>query len=316
MELEARHLRYFIAVAEEGTFTRAAARLGLSQPALSAVIGRLERAHGAQLFVRSSRGVRLTPGGRELLAHARAVVDAVRVAEEVLTRDGWRHTLRVAAQSATLVRALLREPRAHPEWQVELTLVDCDESIEALHRGDLDVVHGYDTVLAPLRIPSGLRQLTLLYEPVAVTMPHEHPLAGREQVGLAELADSVWVSTPVGTRKHDFLLAACRQAGFTPDVRFTATDSFCITEAIVGGGAVSLSCPINVSDPSYCSALLTDRLARRMFLAHRPGSVSAAQLDWLASLTRTWYTDAAIERNPLYARQLIAAPPCAETLTG
>jgi DNA-binding transcriptional LysR family regulator len=193
MNLELRQLRYFLAVAEELHFTRAADRLHMAQPALSARIRELERAVGVPLFRRTTRRVELAPAGEALLPHARAAVGAAERAGEALdrARDGAAGRLRVGlivgTQTELVSRVLSTFGERCPEVGVDLAEHDFSDPSAGLRTGSVDVA----IVCAPID-PTGLA-----FEPlervrrVAVLSEH-HPLAGRDAIALAELFDDPW----------------------------------------------------------------------------------------------------------------------------
>ncbi|WP_200423765.1 LysR family transcriptional regulator [Streptomyces sp. NE5-10] len=187
-DIEPRLLRAFTAVAEELHFTRAAGRLFVAQQALSRDVRRLEREVGAQLFVRTTRQVALTPDGERLLPYARRVLDA----HDAL-RDAFRPELRpllVDLNTPGLVqdRVLRRARELAPEQELmarfESGLTGAAREILA---GRLDVSFGRYGGLAPA-LRARLDALLVRYEPMAVILPEDHPLAGLPEVPLGRLA--------------------------------------------------------------------------------------------------------------------------------
>ncbi|MGW5369978.1 LysR family transcriptional regulator [Streptomyces sp. NPDC004009] len=186
--IEPRLLRAFVAVAEELHFTRAAARLYVAQQALSRDVRRLERELGAELFVRTTRQVTLTPDGERLLPHARRVLAAQ---DDLLAAFGQARPLLVDLNSAGLVtgRQVLHRAR---ELAPECELMARYESgltgaAAELLAGRLDVSFGRFAGLDPA-LRSGLAQQPVRYEPMAVVLPDDHPLAALPEVPLAALA--------------------------------------------------------------------------------------------------------------------------------
>ncbi|MGW5328832.1 LysR family transcriptional regulator [Streptomyces sp. NPDC004014] len=186
--IEPRLLRAFVAVAEELHFTRAAARLYVAQQALSRDVRRLERELGAELFVRTTRQVTLTPDGERLLPHARRVLAAQ---DDLLAVFGQARPLLVDLNSAGLVtgrRVLHRARELAPECELmaryESGLTGAAAELLA---GRLDVSFGRFAGLDPA-LRSGLAQQPVRYEPMAVVLPDDHPLAALPEVPLAALA--------------------------------------------------------------------------------------------------------------------------------
>ncbi|BBA97130.1 putative LysR family transcriptional regulator [Actinacidiphila reveromycinica] len=182
-ELETRQLRYFVAVAEEEHFGRAAERLGMAQPPLSRAIGALERQLGVQLFVRTTRRVALTRAGRVLLDHARVALEAVALAESRARHAGaGEPTLRLALkadQDAGLLPGILA---AYKDTPVELLLGAYGEQATALRDGRADVALIVDTV-----DDSRLDSEVLVTGPRVVALAASDPLASRPSLRLPDL---------------------------------------------------------------------------------------------------------------------------------
>ncbi|WP_112269755.1 LysR family transcriptional regulator [Lentzea terrae] len=187
-DLETRELRYFVAVAEELHFGRAAARLGIAQPPLSRAIRQLERRLGVQLLDRDRRGAALTEAGRVLLGEARVALDAVAAAERRTRRAGERSLVLVTKAGAShellrrLLDALASEPGAPP---VEVLLCEVGEQAHRLRDGQADVAimhRPYDDL-------AGFDTADLCVEGQVAILPAAHPLAAREQLTLADVSD-------------------------------------------------------------------------------------------------------------------------------
>ncbi|MGC4000925.1 MAG: LysR substrate-binding domain-containing protein [Anaeromyxobacter sp.] len=220
MDLELRHLRYFLAVAEELHFRRAAERLRMSQPPLSQQIKQLEAQLGFELFARTRRRVALTAAGRAFAPGARAVLDrleqAAREARRVAQGESGALAVGfVASATYALVPRLYRIFRQrHPG--VELTLVELStaEQLEALASGRIQVGIGRPPVT------EDVTATLLAEEPILAALPHGHPLARRRTVPLASLAAEPFVFYPRRPRPNwlDVLQAEPRAAGFRPPV--------------------------------------------------------------------------------------------------
>ncbi len=198
-EVELREFRYFIAVAEELSFTRAAARLGMAQPPLSAAIGKLERKLGVRLLERTSRRVALTPAGAVLLEQGRSAVEAAGAAIERTRRAGTRPgRLTVAVKPGTgtdLVRKIMRRCAKDPRMpRLHIVFGHPGGPAAAVRGGAADV--------AILRAPfdrRGLDAELLLTEPRVAVLPADHRLAGRAELYRADLAGEPmprWAGTP------------------------------------------------------------------------------------------------------------------------
>ncbi|MGW5644384.1 LysR family transcriptional regulator [Saccharopolyspora sp. NPDC003752] len=207
---ELRVLRYFVAVAEELHFGRAAARLHISQPSLSVQIRKLEHSLGARLLERTSRYVELTPAGLVLLDEARRLlVSAERLA--FATREaanGNRGSLIVGFQAnaaAELTPKILAAFQArYPRVQVEMRSHDFSDPYVGLGEGSVDVAF----VRPPVLMQSWLSVETLFVEPRVLVASSESPLAEREKVTIADVADEPFVGRRAPEYWRDFWLAA------------------------------------------------------------------------------------------------------------
>lgn len=217
--MELRHLRYFVAVAEELHFGRAARRLNISQPPLSLQIRQLEEEIGVALFSRKRR-VELTAAGREFLRHVRGalqqVQQGVRSAQRV--ERGERGELNVgfiSSMASTYMPWLLRVFRErYPDVELVLNEGDTLTQIRDLLVGRLSV----GIVRGPVNTP-GLVGTTILTEPLVVALPADHPRAAAKRVAVGELVNDGFVMVPrqIGAL-HQETLRLCQRAGFTPRV--------------------------------------------------------------------------------------------------
>jgi DNA-binding transcriptional LysR family regulator len=194
--MELRHLRYFIAVAEEHGFGRAARRLRVAQPALSKQIRDLETEIGVALFQRLSKGVRLTPGGEVFLVEARGILERTARAVDCAraAADDGASTLRFSHGElivyAPAIGELLTAFRAaHPEVQVQVTSQTDAETHEALAEGQVDV----GCVFVAEWPPEGLDGSRLLdCASTGALLPLDHRLAGKAEISLADLESLTW----------------------------------------------------------------------------------------------------------------------------
>jgi LysR family transcriptional regulator, benzoate and cis,cis-muconate-responsive activator of ben and cat genes len=241
--IELRHLRYFVAVAEELHFGRAAERLHVTQPGLSQQIQALERALGVALFARTSRRVELTPAGAVLLAEGRRALGQTERALERARRAGRGELGRLtvaAIGSATydVVPAVLREHRRrYPDVELVLREMSTGAQVNALRAGEVDV--GF------LRLPADTHDLTaatVREERMLLMLPASHPLAGRAEVPLAALAGEPLIVFPAAPRPSwaDTVIAACRQAGFDPRVAQEAMESATVVSFVAAEVGVAL----------------------------------------------------------------------------
>lgn len=223
--IELRHLRYFVAVAEEGHVTRAAERLGMQQPPLSQQIRALERLVGEQLFRRTARGVELTDAGEVLLTDARAMLGQLDRAVETARRAarGEHGKLTVGFTSTAPFNSLvpLSIRRFHEECpQVSLTVEEClsDELVDRLTSDRIDVAFIRTSPVGS----EGLTVTELAKEPMVVALPEGHSACrtkADQGLRFADLAGDVFIlAGPPGTGLHDGIIAACQTAGFNPRV--------------------------------------------------------------------------------------------------
>ena len=200
--VELRQLEYFLAVADNLSFTRAAKRLHVVQSGVSATIKALERELGADLFVRGPAGVALTPAGRELAPRARATIDAARAAKDAVaaTRGAIRGTVTLGTLTSINVidlPTLLADLYArHPGVLVQLRSARAGSAglLRQLRDGDLDVA----LVVLPDGPPADLHTRLVAAFQLLLVVPVSHPLAGRESVPMAELAGMSFVDGPPG----------------------------------------------------------------------------------------------------------------------
>ncbi len=220
--MELRHLRYFLALAEELHFGRAARQLSISQPPLSVAIRQLEAAVGAPLFERNSKAVRLTAAGQTLQASAGTLL---RDAEEALLEarrvaQGSAGRLRIGFVGAMLYRglpqALTRFQAAHPAVRVTLTELNSGQQVTELLQDRLDLGFTHTR-----RVPEELCCRLLVSEPFVACLPSGHRLARRRTVPLAELRNESFVlfSRAASPDYHERILYICAEAGFLPEVR-------------------------------------------------------------------------------------------------
>ncbi|SRR6266545_1124959 len=228
--LNLERLRLLHAIGTYGSVTAAADVLHVTTSAVSQQMAKLEREVGQPLLERNGRGVRLTSAADLLVGHAGRILALVKAAEADLEahRDLVYGHLSLAA-FATAARGLL--PQAlqtlrthHPELAVELTEMEPDEALTLISRGTLDVAVVQDWTNAPLTIPDGLHRAPLLDDVVDVALPADHPLAGRHELNLEDLAAEPWISWTHGSVCTDWLLHMLRTKGHEPHIAHTAAE--------------------------------------------------------------------------------------------
>jgi DNA-binding transcriptional LysR family regulator len=215
---ELKHLRYFIAVAEELNFSAAARREYVSQQALSRIIQQLEAELGVVLFERTTRSVSLTPAGDAMLAAARrsaAAADEAFEAARRAQRGEVTRPLRIELGSGVLETAAQisrRVRRDHPEIALRHTAMGTTKGIDALRDGRLDAVLGLASETPPI-----VRAELIRLESLRIAISAEHPLAARETIALAELDrhELLLPSEESGREWNQFVAIACARAGIT-----------------------------------------------------------------------------------------------------
>ncbi|MGW0531370.1 LysR family transcriptional regulator [Streptomyces sp. NPDC003032] len=246
--MELRQLKYFVAVVEEANFTRAAARLHLAQPGVSAQIRQLERELGHRLLDRSGRTVTPTEVGRAVLPYARAALAAVEGARR--TADEFTGLLRgqvmiglvsgAATHEFDVVSVLADFHDAHPQVEIALTEDASDRMLAALRRGELDIALLGLTTQEP---PPDVALDIVVDEPLVAAVAPDDPLLrpeGRAGVPLAELAGRPLITLPRGTGLRGVLDGACAEAGFRPRIAFEAASPDVLTRLAARGLGVAV----------------------------------------------------------------------------
>jgi DNA-binding transcriptional LysR family regulator len=238
-DIDLRQLRYFVAVAEELHFGRAAAKLGMAQPPLTQQIQKLEKALGCPVFLRQPRKTTLTEAGETLLEDARRILRECEEATERARRAGRGETGQLTVGTPPSVM-LTRLPAAIRKYRerfpaIRFTLRELATSAiaEGLKAGSVD--------LGLLReVPEGE---VVLREPVVAVLPVGHALAAREGLKLRQLAEEPFVLFPrrLGEAFYDRLVSFCVQAGFTPRVVQEATQWQSVVTFVETGLGVSLA---------------------------------------------------------------------------
>lgn len=290
--MELRHLRYFVALAEELHFSRAARRLGISQPPLSQQIRALELSLEAPLFERTNRRVELTEAGRALLVEARATLDQAERAAAIVGRAqrGEVGELKIGfAPSAPLIApftaAILAFRKSAPGVRLVLDEQVTTQQIDALLERRLHI--GFIRSPGVPDLPDAIAAVELHREPLAVFMRADHPLARRRTVPLKALADEPFIFFPRthGTSLYDQVLALCRKAGFTPRIDQEARGNATILGLVAVGLGISIL-PISLRGIAVantaCRPLSPSGTPTSMWLIHRRHDQSPASAAFVA----------------------------------
>ncbi len=274
--MELRQLAYFVAVVEEANFTRAAARVHVAQPGVSAQIRRLERELGQDLLDRSGRTVRVTAAGAAVLPYARGALTAIASARQAVDElTGLLHghltigTLAsISSAEVDLAGLLARFHHDHPGVEVTLSVATSDDLIQALRTGRLDLAF----VALGTGPPAGIGAHVLASEPLVAVVSRHDPPATTTTITVAALAGRKLISLPRGTGLRSALDDACAAAGFTPHIAFEAGDPRVLAELAAHGLGVAIV-PRSVADARreqlHTLAITEPALQGRIALAWR-----------------------------------------------
>jgi LysR family hca operon transcriptional activator len=264
--MELRHLRYFIAVAEEGSFlTAAQRRLNTSQPSLSRQIRDLESEVGVQLLERQARGVALTDAGRVFLDHARLALSQVEAAT-----DGARRTAQPQKPALSMgfmvglevmwlphLLRILREEE--PEIEVTLTSQSSPELALALTRGKLDIAF-----LRPEKQTAGVTLKLLAKEPLIVVLPADHRLASRKRIRPQDLVREIYVSSArTSPVLHAVIQDYASKVGIVLKAKYEGENISSAMSLVASTGGVTLV-------PLYAQNMLAPNVVARALEGHPP----------------------------------------------
>jgi DNA-binding transcriptional LysR family regulator len=302
MTMELRHLRYFIAVAEEGHLTRAAERIGIQQPPLSQQIRALERELDARLFHRKPRGMELTDAGRVFLGGARAILANLELASETARRAarGEQGRICVGVTSAAAFHPLV--PRIVRAFRATFPLVSFaleedlpSRLVERTRDGQVDAVF----IRTPIPDQDGLTVLTLRNEPMLVALPSGHRLAQTTTSGpalpLQALSGESFIflrrTQGVLEMQSNAVVAACQAAGFSPRISQIATHSLSRLNLIAAGlgiGIVAASMQrMSIEGITFRRLKGIPHLKVPLDVCTRRGDTSAVVVQFLKSARRT-----------------------------
>jgi molybdate transport repressor ModE-like protein len=295
-----RGVRVLLAVADSGSFSAAAAELGLTQSAVSQHVATLERAVGLLLVERGTRPAGLTEAGHVLAQHARAIVARLDSAEQQLAEIAGLRAGRLRFGSfptalATFVPAALRRfRRGHP--QISLTVVDdhLQRLLPRLAERELDVALVYEHAALPEYTAPDVDRVTLFEDPYQLVVARGHRLAGAATgIRLADLAGETWVGGTVTSSWFRIVRSACHDAGFDPAVSISSDDSVAVQAfvsaglgvAVIPGLAVRRPLPGVVVRPLDRNGPVRTISAVRRRDAYRPPA-GAVMIDILEAVTR------------------------------
>jgi DNA-binding transcriptional LysR family regulator len=294
--MELRHLRYFVTVVEEASFTKAAARLHVAQPGVSAQIRQLERELGQELLDRSGRSFRLTHAGAAVLPFARDALAAADGARQVVEELSGLLRGRVALGMVTACGAvdvpnlLALFHRAHPDVEIGLSEANSDELLTRVLAGDLDLA--WVGIAGPT--PPGIDAQVVTDESLVAAVPLHDPISTRSSIRLTDLRNRSLISLPVGTGLRASLDSACTTAGFSPTIAFEANSPVMLAQlAAQGLGTAILPTSVASAMRAQVHALTirSPNMRSRIEIAWRSEGHRSAAADALIRLARNYLSD-------------------------
>jgi DNA-binding transcriptional LysR family regulator len=293
--VELRHLRYFLAVAEERNVTRAAEKLGIGQPPLSQQMHALERELGVQLFRRTGHGIVLTEAGEAFLSDAKRIIEDAQHAVQKAQRTGRGETGHLSigftgsAAFNPLVTKLIRAFRqSFPSVQLTLTEGNTAQLLALLDEERLDVAF----VRPGGQPPTGVEFYPLAEEPMKIVLPATHRLAGKRKLPLTALAEEPFVLMPreASPSLYDQIMGACRKAGFEPVLGQLAPQLSSVVNLVAAEFGVSVVpqavCQIRVEGVVYID-LQGSPFNIRLAAAFRKNDANAKTANFLAIARQT-----------------------------
>ncbi|SDJ36340.1 DNA-binding transcriptional regulator, LysR family [Actinokineospora alba] len=305
-ELEIRHLRAICAIADEGSVSRAAIRLGVTQPALTAQLRSIERLIGGELFRRSPNGSVPTELGRSVVRSARIVLEdmsALLATARSHVRQPGKTPLVIASTPLLFTSALIGELRA---WFAAELRTEIDSSAPAL----LDLVVAKQADLAIFEKFEGMEHRTLtdvevrtiVEEPQFVALSADSPLAEQDEIDLVDLADLDWVVPPPDQDSMRLRFrSTCESLGFTPRITHHVTEGR-TAMALAAAGAVCLAQPASLGGPGFVIRPLRGSvLSVPVVVVIRLDGMFAARRQEVYACVAHAYRSI-VERNPTYAK--------------
>ena len=290
MELDARHLRLIQAVHERGSLAKAALALGISQPAVSRQLMRLESAFGSRLFEREGGGVVPTVTGQLLLRRISSVLplmdDLVDDLNRLAADAKSAGRIRVGAVLDPVIARLAQlVGRSHPGMAVAVVNDESAERLLALladHRLELALVKDHPNV--PLPVPDETAVAVLVDQPLVALVPREHRLAEAEAIELADLRDEPWVLPPATSSPlHGYVRDVCGRHGFAPDVVHLA-ETAAAAGMVVRSGAIGIAGPLDRQPDGVVGLPLRgEPLRYRLLMVWNPEATLAATVEPLVT---------------------------------
>jgi DNA-binding transcriptional LysR family regulator len=291
--LDVRRMRVLREVAVQGSFSAAAESLSFTQSAVSQQIAALEREAGTVLVQRGARGVRLTEAGEALVRHAEAILcrldDAEAELEAIAGLKGGR--LRMAtieSAGATLMPLAIAQFRErHPAIELTMVMGEPEQTEPQLKSGELDLVVGFGSRLAE---DDGIERRFLIEDPMFLVLPADHPLGGKRNLRLADLADEAWIGGAPDCECNRLIYSACTRAGYAPRMAFETDDYAAMQGFVAAGVGVSLIAELGLTtirDDILVRDLGRDTPVRNIYAAAAGGyrtPATTAMLEVLADV--------------------------------
>lgn len=274
--IEVKHLRLIAAIQKHGTLSGAARELGLSQPAITQQMQRLERDLETPLVTKQSRGVTLTSAGQVLLRHSTTVLPTLSRAEsEIAAIAGLRGgEIRISAfasgAAALLPRSLARMAKEYPGISFRLGEAETEDSLELLRRGDCEIalVYEYHSEGMTMRRPDVQHDpdeiwQTAMEEHIWLALPKSHPLSGHDEVDVGELSGARWISGCPSCQGN--LVDVCSVAGFRPDITYETDDYIALQGLAAAGLGVALLPELMLMATRHDADLVLKPLAQKRY---------------------------------------------------
>ena len=304
--MELRQLRYLVALADEQSFTRAAEREHIAQPALSQQIQKLEQELGIPLVERTTRRVQITDAGNLLVARARRVLTELESARQELDRVRGIQTGHVVVGAMNtmgpvdITLVLGRFHQLHPRVEMMVRESNSDELAEMLRVDAVDLAF----LSVTERVEShGLALHQILMEELVVVLPADHSLAGEEEIRMVDLSREDFISYREGARLRELLDGAAAEAGFEPRIILESNESRRIRRLVARGLGIAIlprSHAVGTSDAIATARLVEPSLARDITIAWRAGRRLPPAVAEFLQLARDTFPPG-YERDPLTA---------------
>lgn len=293
--MELRHLRYFVAVAEERSFTRAAERLGIKQPPLSTQIKQLEQELGTRLLRRLTRGVELTDAGTLFLEEARGILGHVDRAEREVRRRARGETghIKIGSAGATyfhpIIPAIIKEfHQKYPNISISPEASNTATLMVRLKLGHIDLAF----IRCEHEDQPGVKEFALAQENWVAVVSAEHRLAGRSIVPLRDFSGEPMVMFPRAINPHvyDWLVARFEQAGLKPKITTSAPQLVSVLPMVAAGLGISVipwsAGRIRVEGVKTLALEKSDQILTEITIAYRSNETSPAVRNFVAVARR------------------------------